>query len=202
MPTRRRVQVGAKQLTAEIDKPLGLQLKASKSEGGGCVVKSVGGNAAKAGVKPGDTIIYTSSWFGDELWPADSPQFVNTALARAPSPVFITYVRGENTDINVKRLPKKPAPSRFGRKLTAAQKERATHICVDCGYIYCDPTPFEEVDPDYRCPQCKAPKKRFAKFDAETGKTIGGTSADLANLLTVVLGLAGVGVLAYLGLSL
>lgn len=76
---------------------------------------------------------------------------MNTALARAPSPVFITYVRGENNDINVKRLPKKPAPSRFGRKLTAAQKERATHICVDCGYIYCDPIAFEEVDPDYRC---------------------------------------------------
>lgn len=53
-----------------------------------------------------------------------------------------------------------------------------------------------------RCPQCKAPKKRFAKFDPETGKTIGGTSADLANLLTVVVGLAGVAVLAYLGLSL
>lgn len=53
-----------------------------------------------------------------------------------------------------------------------------------------------------RCPQCKAPKKRFALFDAETGKTIGGTSADLATLLTVTVGLAGVGVLAYLGLSL
>ena len=29
-----------------------------------------GGNAAKAGIKNGDTILYTSSWFGDELWPA------------------------------------------------------------------------------------------------------------------------------------
>jgi hypothetical protein len=45
-------------------------------------------------------------------------------------------VKGENTSINVKRLPKKPAPKRFGRKLTAAQRELATHICVDCGYIY------------------------------------------------------------------
>lgn len=129
----------------------------------------MGGNSAKAGIKPGDTIIYTSSWFGDELWPADSPQFVNTALARAPSPVYITYVKGDNVDIPVKRLPKKPAPARFGRRLTAAQKERATHICVDCGYIYCDPLPFEETDPDYRCPQCQAPKKRFAMFDPNTG---------------------------------
>jgi DNA-directed RNA polymerase subunit RPC12/RpoP len=83
--------------------------------------------------------------------------------------VYITYVQGDNVDIPVKRLPKKPAPARFGRRLTAAQKERATHICVDCGYIYCDPTPFEQTDPDYRCPQCQAPKKRFAKFDPETG---------------------------------
>ncbi len=45
-------------------------------------------------------------------------------------------VKGENNDVMVKRLPKKPAPKRFGRKLTAAQKELATHICVDCGWIY------------------------------------------------------------------
>jgi len=111
-------------------------------------------------------------------------------------------VRGENNDYNVKRLPKKTAPARFGRKLTASQKERATHICVDCGYIYSDATPFNETDPDYRCPQCKAPKKRFAKYNAETGKQAGGTEGDLATLLTVTVGLAGVGVLAYLGLSL
>lgn len=101
----------------------------------------------------------------------------------------------------MKRLPKIKAPARFGRKLTPAQKERATHICVDCGYIYTDRLPFEETDPDYRCPQCRAPKKRFSKYDAETGKTIGGTDQDLATLLTVTLGLAGVGVLAYLGLT-
>lgn len=45
---------------------------------------------------------------------------------------------GENTKVNVKRLPKKPAPARFGRKLTSAEKALASHICVDCGYIYCD----------------------------------------------------------------
>jgi hypothetical protein len=47
-------------------------------------------------------------------------------------------VKGENTKVNVKRLPKKPAPPRFGRKLTEGQKALATHICVDCGYVYCD----------------------------------------------------------------
>ena len=41
-------------------------------------------------------------------------------------------VKGENTSVNVKRLPKKPAPPRFGRKLTAGEQALATHICVDC----------------------------------------------------------------------
>jgi hypothetical protein len=42
-------------------------------------------------------------------------------------------VKGENDKVNVKRLPKKPAPPRFGRKLTARQQELATHICVGKG---------------------------------------------------------------------
>ena len=58
------------------------------------------------------------------------------------------------------------------------------------------------MDPAYRCPQCNAPKKRFAKYDAETGKKIGGTSMDLATALTVTVGLAGVAALAVLGFSL
>lgn len=39
-------------------------------------------------------------------------------------------VKGANDSVNVRRLPKKKAPPRFGRKLTAAQKENATHICA------------------------------------------------------------------------
>jgi hypothetical protein len=55
-----------------------------------------------------------------------------------PPPPTPAQVKGENTTVNVKRLPKKSAPPRFGRKLTAGQQELASHICVDCGYIYCD----------------------------------------------------------------
>ena len=51
---------------------------------------------------------------------------------------MILQVQGENKDINVKRLAKRPIPPRFGRRLTPSQKDKATHICVDCGYIYCD----------------------------------------------------------------
>lgn len=142
-------------LQVEVDKPLALQLAPSKAAGGGLVVKGVKGNAAAAGISVGDTIVYTSSFFGDELWPSDNLAFTRSALANAPSPVCIEFVKGENSSVNVKRLPKKPAPQRFGRKLTAAQKALATNICVDCGYIYALKTPFSETESDYRCPQVR-----------------------------------------------
>lgn len=185
----------------DVDKPLGLTLAPSKAEGGGLVVKAVNGNGAKAGIKAGDTVIYTSSFFGDELWPADNIGFARTAISRAPSPVTIIYVKGENNAINVKRLPKRPAPAKFGRKLTARQRELASHICVDCGYIYAEPVAFADADPEYRCPQCNAPKKRFAKYDVETGKQVGGVAGDLGTIATVVGGLVGVAILGYLGLQ-
>jgi hypothetical protein len=87
-------------------------------------------NAAKAGLKNGDNVIYTSSFFGDELWPADNPAFVKSATNSTPNAVDVVIVRGDASDINVKRLNKRDAPSRFGRKLTATQRERATHICA------------------------------------------------------------------------
>ena len=55
-------------------------------------MQNASGNAAKAGLKSGDTVIYTSSFFGDELWPADQLGFARTALSAAPSPVSIVYV--------------------------------------------------------------------------------------------------------------
>lgn len=59
----------------EIDKPIGLRFAQSKAAGGGLEVTGVSGNAAKSGIKVGDTVIYTSSFFGDELWPADKLAF-------------------------------------------------------------------------------------------------------------------------------
>ena len=218
---------GAKQVQVDVEKPLGLQLaqgnnglKVKSASGTCCLLPTFHsprftrhvalptfprlvyvGNAAKAGIQSGDTVIYTSSFFGDELWPADKLGFTRSAIQAAPSPVTFVVVKGENTSVDVKRLPKKPAPQRFGRKLTASQKARATHLCIDCGYIYCDETPFAQLPGDYRCPQCNAPKRRFLKFDAETGKTEG-SSVDVATLATVIVGLAGVALLGYLGLSL
>lgn len=68
----------------DVDKPLGLSLAQSKASGGGLQVKRASGNAAKAGIKPGDTIIYTSSYFGDELWPADRLAYSQIAIQRVP----------------------------------------------------------------------------------------------------------------------
>ncbi len=52
----------------DVDKPLGLSLAQSTAAGGGILVKNASGNAKKAGIESGDTIIYCSSYFGDELW--------------------------------------------------------------------------------------------------------------------------------------
>jgi hypothetical protein len=103
----------------DVEKPLGLNLEQSSN---GLRVKSASGNAAKAGIQAGDTVIYASSFFGDELWPTDKLGFTRSAIQAAPSPVTFVVVKGENTSVDVKRLPKKPAPARFGRKLTTAQK--------------------------------------------------------------------------------
>uniref|UniRef100_A0A0E0AR68 Rubredoxin-like domain-containing protein n=1 Tax=Oryza glumipatula TaxID=40148 RepID=A0A0E0AR68_9ORYZ len=158
-----------------------------------------GGNAARAGLKSGDQVLYTSSFFGDELWPADKLGFTKTAIQAKPDSVYFVVSRGAQVD--VKRLPKRPAPPRFGRKLTESQKARATHICLDCGYIYFLPKPFEEQPDEYGCPQCNAPKKRFAKYDAETGRAIGGALPPITVIVSLIIGIAGVGALLVYGLQ-
>jgi hypothetical protein len=70
-----------------VEKPLGVKLGARPGTEGGVLVKGVTGNAAKAGLKNGDQIIYHSSFFGDELWPADSVGFCNTAINACPNVV-------------------------------------------------------------------------------------------------------------------
>lgn len=43
-------------------------------------------------------------------------------------------------------------------------------VMHDVLQIYSDELPFEQTATDYRCPQCNAPKRRFARFNVETGK--------------------------------
>lgn len=189
----------AKTIEAEVDKPLGLAL--GQKSGGGVVITAIenGGNAAKAGLKVGDQVLYTSSFFGDELWPADKLGFTKTAIQAKPDSVYFVINRG--ADVDVKRLPKRPAPPRFGRKLTEAQKARATHICLDCGYIYTLSKPFDEQPDTFICPQCQASKKRFAQYDVNTGKAIGGGLPPIGVLLGLVVGVGAVGALLLYGLQ-
>ncbi|CAI0426421.1 unnamed protein product [Linum tenue] len=190
----------SKSIEVEVDKPLGLTL--GQKSGGGVVITAVegGGNAAKAGLKAGDQVLYTSSFFGDELWPADKLGFTKTAIQAKPDSVYFVVNRGAAVD--VKRLPKRPAPPRFGRKLTDTQKARATHICLDCGYIYTLSKSFDEQQPEgYVCPQCLAPKKRFARYDVSTGKAIGGGLPPIGVIIGLVAGLGAVGALLVYGLQ-
>ncbi|KAK4734835.1 hypothetical protein R3W88_009096 [Solanum pinnatisectum] len=194
-----RKAAAAKNIEVEVDKPLGLTL--GPKQGGGVVITGIenGGNAARAGLKVGDQVVYTSSFFGDELWPADKLGFTKTAIQAKPDSVYFVISRG--ADVDVKRLPKRPAPPQFGRKLTDAQKARATHICLDCGYIYTLPKSFDEQPEDYACPQCIAPKKRFARYDVNTGRAIGGGLPPIGVIIGLIAGIGGVGALLVYGLQ-
>lgn len=194
-----RTAGAAKTIEVEVDKPLGLTL--GQKSGGGVVITGVegGGNAAKAGLKSGDQVLYTSSFFGDELWPADKLGFTKTAIQAKPDSIYFVVSRG--AEVDVKRLPKRPAPPRFGRKLTEVQKARATHICIDCGFIYTLQKSFDEQPEAYVCPQCRAPKKRFARYDVNTGRAVGGGLPPIGVIIGLVAGIGAVGALLVYGLQ-
>jgi hypothetical protein len=61
---------------------------------------------------------------------------------------------------------------------------------------------FFLLQPDaYVCPQCRAPKKRFAQYDANTGKTVGGGLPPIGVIIGLVAGIGGVGALLVYGLQ-
>ncbi|CAL6389440.1 unnamed protein product [Bathycoccus prasinos] len=170
-----------------VDKPLGVTLKARGGGIPGVCIDRVAGNGAKAGLKSGDVVMYHS--YGRQI----SLDF-REAINACPNTVDFIVVRGPGEkEFDVKRLPKRPAPPKFGRKMSAAQAERASHICVDCGFVYALPTPFADQDKEYSCPQCSAPRSRFAKYDPETGRAVGGgLSTPLVTTAATVVGLAGI----------
>ncbi|KAG6499612.1 hypothetical protein ZIOFF_039402 [Zingiber officinale] len=61
-----------------------------------------GGNAAKAGLRDGDQVLYTSSFFGDELWPADKLGFTKTAIQAKPDSVYFVVNRAFHPFTNLK----------------------------------------------------------------------------------------------------
>ena len=66
-------------------------------------------------------------------------------------------------------------------------------LCIDCGYIYRGD--FDALPKDYKCPQCNAPRSRFANYDPETGKASGGaaSNAPLITTAATVIGVVGIG---------
>ncbi|KAJ8907988.1 hypothetical protein NDN08_008089 [Rhodosorus marinus] len=62
-------------------------------------------------------------------------------------------------------------------------------VCVDCGYIYgqSEGVPFEELPTNFRCPQCRAPKRRFAK---KAGEVVA-SNADASNTQILLVSLLG-----------
>mmetsp|Transcript_11534 Transcript_11534/g.48004 ORF Transcript_11534/g.48004 Transcript_11534/m.48004 type:complete len:133 (-) Transcript_11534:1558-1956(-) len=62
-------------------------------------------------------------------------------------------------------------------------------VCVDCGYIYgqSEGVAFEELPSNFRCPQCRAPKRRFAK---KAGEVVA-QNADASNTQILLVSLLG-----------
>lgn len=71
---------------------------------------------------------------------------------------------------------------------------RGEHVCVDCGYVFkYSPkrkVQFEELPKDWKCPQCNAPKRRFARKAGDTIALDAGTS-NAPILIFSILGLVG-----------
>lgn len=186
--SRRAVTVAKIGTEVAVDKPLGFAIGGKRGKEGVYVtfVNPIG-NAAKAGLKSGDQLLYTSSFFGDEMWPCDSLNFTKTTINQN-SRDYMDFIINRGEAITVPKN-KMPAPPRFGKALSKSQQALATHICLDCGFVYCKKTPFDELPSDFPCPQCSAPKKRFARYDPETGRALGGQVAPILTTVATALGL-------------
>lgn len=77
------------------------------------------------------------------------------------------------------------------------QRQLSAYLFPVCrGYTDTDPTPFDEQPSSYVCPQCKAPKKRFAPYDVETGQAKTGLG-QIAPSLSLVAGVVAAAGIAY-----
>ena len=76
-------------------------------------------------------VIYTSSFFGDELWPSDSLGSVRSALVAAPSPVCIVYVSALPGSA-ARRRPLVAAPGDLLLALPWWPRLSWLHLCFGC----------------------------------------------------------------------
>lgn len=121
-------------------------------------------------------------------------------LAKRP-----TYVaRGRWAHKGIVCMAEQKTESGGGTKEASSSKGKASKywanewVCVDCGYIYRPgrKIKFEDLPSSWKCPQCQAPKRRFAKKAGDYIAETAGTSnlpiiifSIVGLLLTVVFGI-------------
>ncbi|ERN06124.1 hypothetical protein AMTRI_Chr06g192680 [Amborella trichopoda] len=64
----------------------------------------------------------------------------------------------------------KPATLALAPKFSMRVSSKQAYICLDCGYIYNDRTPFEKLPDKFLCPVCGAPKRRFRPYELSVAK--------------------------------
>lgn len=186
-PSQRTGVMAAATQTYEITqpKPTGVQFKDTKD---GIVVSKVDRNADPK-IRVGDKLLAVSASFGGEVWPAKSYQQSMFALSTRVGQV---YMKLESTGgRSFGKVPNQPV---------------AQHVCLDCGWIYNqmpDSQTFQQLPSNFVCPQCQSSKNRFAKVNMATGKAETGLDVQSIGIAaTVIGGLVGVGLIAYIGFTL
>ena len=94
--------------------------------------------------------------------------YLGGALAFAPRP-FMSISRATST-LQSRQPPFGPlfAKSKDNKEVDGSQYWQGDWVCADCGYIYDRDIDgggkyFEEQQRGFICPQCSAPRKRYAK---------------------------------------
>uniref|UniRef100_A0A6U4H457 Rubredoxin-like domain-containing protein n=1 Tax=Phaeomonas parva TaxID=124430 RepID=A0A6U4H457_9STRA len=113
------------------------------------------------------------------------------ALALAAAAAFRAPLKvGGKVGSRVARLPARAvAPSVTALSARKAAEEeidfwQGDWVCADCGYIYdrgeCNGLYFEEQPRGFRCPQCRGPRRRYAKKVGDrVGLTLDGGDAPI-----------------------
>eukprot|EP00177_Eucheuma_denticulatum_P006446 GFKZ01011753.1.p1 GENE.GFKZ01011753.1~~GFKZ01011753.1.p1 ORF type:complete len:140 (-),score=11.10 GFKZ01011753.1:745-1164(-) len=87
------------------------------------------------------------------------------------------HARFSMTSPTPRRAPK-PTPPEEPPSSPDPSYWRGEWICVDCGYLYKPGrrVKFEDLPNSWKCPQCNAPKRRFAKKAGDLIAETAGTS--------------------------
>ncbi|VFQ87234.1 unnamed protein product [Cuscuta campestris] len=122
--------------------------------------------------------IQTPSAFHSAAMPGSSA----AGLRRPPPGRFFFSVEPSSSffapsSSSLSLLPLKPKRRSAARKISMrVESSKQAYICRDCGYIYNDRKPFENLPDKYFCPVCGAPKRRFRAYEPTVAKNANDTS--------------------------